>query len=96
MSSATGSLVVVHQPESGRFEIRIGDMLAVAENVRGVDELVLTRTFVPPALRGRGLAETLVRAALDFARAERLRVIPACSYVAAFVDRHPELVAPLR
>jgi predicted GNAT family acetyltransferase len=96
MSSATGSLVVVHQPESGRFEIRIGDMLAVAEYVRGVDELVLTRTFVPPALRGRGLAETLVRAALDFARAERLRVIPACSYVAAFVDRHPELVAPLR
>jgi predicted GNAT family acetyltransferase len=71
-------------------------MLAVAEYVRGVDELVLTRTFVPPALRGRGLAETLVRAALDFARAERLRVIPACSYVAAFVDRHPELVAPLR
>ncbi|MEY4005350.1 MAG: hypothetical protein RLZZ221_1446 [Verrucomicrobiota bacterium] len=96
MSSATGSLVVVHQPGSCRFEIRIGDALAVAEYVRGVDELVLTRTFVPPALRGRGLAETLVRAALDFARAERLRVIPACSYVAAFVDRHPELVAPQR
>lgn len=71
-------------------------MLAVAEYVRGVDELVLTRTFVQPALRGRGLAETLVRAALDFARAERLRVIPTCSYVAAFVDRHPELVARQR
>jgi len=69
-------------------------MLAVAEYVRGVDELVLTRTFVPPALRGRGLAEALVRAALDFARTERLRVIPACSYVAAFVERHPDLVAP--
>jgi len=36
----------------------------------------------------------LVRAALDFARTERLRVIPACSYVAAFVERHPDLVAP--
>lgn len=96
MTATTGLPVVVHQPGSCRFEIRIGDALAVAEYVRGVDELVLTRTFVPPALRGRGLAETLVRAALDFARAERLRVIPACSYVAAFVDRHPELVAPLR
>lgn len=94
MSASTGSLVVVHQPESGRFEISIGDMLAVAEYVRGVDELVLTRTFVPPALRGRGLAEALVRAALDFARTERLRVVPACSYVAAFVERHPDLVAP--
>ena len=94
MTATTGLPVVVHQPGSGRFEIRIGDMLAVAEYVRGVDELVLTRTFVPPALRGRGLAETLVRAALDFARTERLRVIPACSYVAAFVERHPDLVAP--
>ena len=94
MSASTGSLVVVHQPESGRFEISIGDMLAVAEYVRGVDELVLTRTFVPPALRGRGLTEALVCAALDFARTERLRVIPACSYVAAFVERHPDLVAP--
>ena len=69
-------------------------MLAVAEYVRGVDELVLTRTFVPPALRGRGLTEALVCAALDFARTERLRGVPACSHVAAFVERHPDLVAP--
>lgn len=96
MTATTGSPVVVHQPGYCRFEIRIGDALAVAEYVRGVDELVLTRTFVPPALRGRGLAETLVRAALDFARTERLRVLPACSYVAAFVERHPDLVAPSR
>ena len=94
MTATTGLPAVVHQPGSCRFEIRIGDALAVAEYVRGVDELVLTRTFVPPALRGRGLAEALVRAALDFARTERLRVVPACSYVAAFVERHPDLVAP--
>ena len=88
--------VVVHAPESGRFEIRLGDALAVAEYVRGEGEIVLTRTFVPPELRGRGLAERLVRAALEFARTERLRVVPACSYVSAFLERHPELVAPSR
>lgn len=93
MPAPDASPVVVHVPESRRFEIRFGDHLAVAEYVRGYDEIVLHHTLVPPELRGRGLAEQLVRAALEFARAERLRVIPACSYVAAFVERHPELVA---
>lgn len=96
MPTPEDSPVVLHAPESRRFEIRLGDALAVAEYVRGDGEIVLTRTFVPPELRGRGLAEQLVRAALAFARTERLRVVPACSYVAAFVERHPELVAPSR
>ncbi|MFM8334844.1 MAG: GNAT family N-acetyltransferase [Opitutaceae bacterium] len=94
MPTPGASPVVVHAPESRRFEIRLGEALAVAEYVRGEGEIVLTRTFVPPELRGRGLAERLVRAALEFARTERLRVVPACSYVAVFVERHPDLVAP--
>ncbi|MFM7750004.1 MAG: GNAT family N-acetyltransferase [Opitutaceae bacterium] len=96
MPKPEASPVVVHAPESRRFEIRLGDALAVAEYVRGDGEIVLTRTFVPPELRGRGLAEQVVRAALAFARSERLRVVPACSYVAAFMERHPDLVAPSR
>lgn len=94
MPTPEGSPVVLHVPESRRFEIRLGDALAVAEYVRGDRDIMLTRTFVPPELRGRGLAEQLVRTALEFARTERLRVVPACSYVAALIERHPELAAP--
>jgi predicted GNAT family acetyltransferase len=50
---------------------------------------------VPAALQGRGLAAALVQAALAWARAERLR--PTCSYVAAYMRRHPDtqdLLAP--
>ena len=39
---------------------------------------------------GRGVAGDLVKAALDYARAQGLRVVPACSYSAAYVQRHPE------
>ena len=85
---------VIHVPEARRFEIRSGNAVAVAEYVRGEGTLVFTHTYVPPELRGRGLAERVVRVALDYARAERLRVVPSCSYVAALVERHPELVAP--
>jgi len=93
MSDAVPISDVIHVPGSMRFEIRAGNAFAVAEYVRGEGTLILAHTFVPPELRGRGLAERLVRVALDYARAERLRVVPSCSYVAAFVERHPELVA---
>jgi predicted GNAT family acetyltransferase len=45
---------------------------------------------VPPELRGRGIAEQLVRAALADARTAGNKVVPACSYVAKFIERHHE------
>jgi len=47
-------------------------------------------TGVPAAIGGRGVAAALVRAALDHARGEGLKVVPACSYVAAYFKRHPQ------
>jgi predicted GNAT family acetyltransferase len=41
-------------------------------------------------MRGKGLAESLVRAALAWARAEKLKVVPQCSYVARFIELHAE------
>lgn len=52
--------------------------------------LHLIRTFVPPHLRGRGIGARLVKAALDHARAEGLRVTTSCWFVDAFLDRNPE------
>lgn len=52
--------------------------------------LVIDHTGVPAAIGGRGVAGDLVKAALDYARAQGLRVVPACSYSAAYVQRHPE------
>jgi predicted GNAT family acetyltransferase len=47
-------------------------------------------TYVPPDLRGRGIAAELTVRALAWARAEGLRVVPSCSYVSAFMAQHPE------
>jgi len=48
-------------------------------------------TFVPPELRGRRLAEQLVHAGFEYARAKGYRVIPTCSYVRRRVEQDPEL-----
>jgi predicted GNAT family acetyltransferase len=47
-------------------------------------------TYVPEELRGQGVAEKLVRHALDDAKRQGFRVIPSCPYVKRFVERHPE------
>lgn len=54
------------------------------------DTLDFSSTYVEPGRRGRGLAAEVVRAALDHARREGKRVIPSCSYVRAYLLRHPE------
>jgi hypothetical protein len=50
----------------------------------------ITHTGVPPAVEGRGIAAELVAAALAHARANGWKVRPICSYVQAYMRRHPE------
>ncbi|HEX7769455.1 MAG TPA: GNAT family N-acetyltransferase, partial [Dokdonella sp.] len=51
--------------------------------------MVIDHTEVPPAVGGRGIAGQLVRAAFETARRAGWRVHPACSYAAAWIQRHP-------
>ena len=47
-------------------------------------------TFTPPELRGQGIAEKIVRVALDYAKQNNFKIIPSCPYVAKFVASHSE------
>ncbi|MDH5539626.1 MAG: N-acetyltransferase, partial [Rhizobacter sp.] len=47
-------------------------------------------TEVAPALEGRGIAAALVQAALAHAGRAGLKVDPLCSYVRAYMRRHPD------
>jgi predicted GNAT family acetyltransferase len=48
------------------------------------------KTIVPPEIGGRGIAAQLVEALVADAREHGFKVNPACSYVAAKFDKHPE------
>jgi predicted GNAT family acetyltransferase len=54
------------------------------------DTLDLYSTFTPPQLRGKGLASLVVKAAFEYAKENKLNVIPTCSYVRWFVSQHKE------
>ena len=90
MSAPSNPIVVRHNVQENRFEADVSGELSVVEYEQRGTEMIMTHTFVPPQQRGQGIAEKIVRVALEHARTERLRVVPTCSYVAAFIRRHPE------
>lgn len=77
-------------PSDGRYDVPLEGGTAIADYIREGDTLLVTHTHVPPALRGRGAGAALVKALLDDARAQGLKVVPLCSFVAAYMRRHPE------
>jgi predicted GNAT family acetyltransferase len=81
---------VVHNTEASRFEAMVEDQRCVCQYRVYGRTMMLTHTGVPHALRGRGIAAELVRAALDHARAHGLKVRPDCSYAEVYMQRHPE------
>ncbi len=82
---------VRHNAAAHRYEVEVDGHLAVADYEIGADgRQVFTHTFVPTELRGKGLAEKLVRQGLTDAQAAGRKVVPACSYVAVFIERNPE------
>jgi predicted GNAT family acetyltransferase len=81
---------VVHNVALGRYEMPTEHGLAIAIYHQQGDSLIFTHTEVPPADEGRGHASRLVEAALKDTHRRGLKIVPACSFVAAFVRRHPE------
>jgi predicted GNAT family acetyltransferase len=82
---------VIDVPESDRFEIRDGDrVLGLAAYQRRGDTFVFHHTEVDPDAGQSGLGSTLVRAALDEVRSQGGSVVPSCSFVAGWIERHPD------
>jgi predicted GNAT family acetyltransferase len=81
---------VIHDQRQSRFALVATEGPAVCIYQIVGETMWLTHTEVHPDLQGRGIAAELVQAALDHARAQGLKVRPACSYVRTYMRRHPE------
>jgi predicted GNAT family acetyltransferase len=87
---------VTHNQAADRFEITVEGQLAELTYRRDSNRLMLTHTFVPESLRGRGIGSALVKAAIEEAIAEGSPVVPVCPFVRDWLERHPEVEARLQ
>ncbi|WP_266171834.1 GNAT family N-acetyltransferase [Dyella subtropica] len=84
------SIDIHHESVAHRFEASVEGVLCVLDYTLLHGILTITHTIVPEVVGGRGIAANLVKFALDHARAEHWKVVPACSYAEAWMRRHPE------
>ena len=78
-----------------RFEFEENGEVAYLEfDLDGSGWMTLWHTEVPPALRGRGVADTLARTALEYARDNKLKLDVICPVALNFHQQEPRVQGP--
>ncbi|RVW10601.1 N-acetyltransferase [Prescottella agglutinans] len=90
MSDELDAQPEVHS-DSRRYEIRVGNETAgFTEFVDSGDQRIFFHTEIDERFSGRGLASTLIRAALEDTTAHAKRIVPICPFVAGFLEKHDD------
>ena len=77
-------------PDAKRYELPIGDQIAVVTYNLSEPNLMITETLVPQALEGQGIATRLARHVIADARARGLLILPVCPFFSAYFQKHPD------
>ena len=85
-------LEITHNPRDHTFEVWIDGHLSKLDYIQDAKNFVIAHVGVYPEHRGQGVAGKIVEAGLRYARQNSLRVIPMCSYAAAYIRRNPQYI----
>ena len=82
---------VQHNIAEKRFEIIVDNLISIVDySIEPNGSLKITHTEVPKQLEGKGIAASLTKAILNYARDCSLKVRPICPYTKAYIERKPE------
>ena len=56
----------------------------------GESKIIIDHTEVDALLKGEGIGKDLVKAGVDFARQNNLKIIPLCPFAKAEFEKHAE------
>ena len=77
--------------DASRYElIEDGEVVGFADYRVNGGVVIFPHTVVNPERRGQGLGDILVTGALEDVRESGRRVVPACWFVAEFIDEHSQ------
>lgn len=78
-----------------RYELHIDGHVAYVEYNNVAGGRLVSKTLVPEALEGRGIAKRLAVHVLQDIRDKGLKILPTCTFFAAYIQKHPEEYADL-
>lgn len=76
--------------ERHRYELPVGDEVAVVVYNLSDRNLMITETLVPEALEGQGIASRLAKHVIADARERSLLILPVCPFFSGYLQKHPE------
>ena len=89
MQFITMNTGVIH--EKNRFYKKVDGLDCELEYfIYDNDTIDFYHTYVPEPLRGKGLAMEIIQEGLDYAVENNYKIVPSCSAVKKFIDRHPK------
>lgn len=88
----TADDAVVHNAEDrSRYELELdGQIIGIADYRDDGERIVIPHTEITPHRRGQGWGDVLVAGVLDDIRDRGRTVVPACWFVAAFIEQHAD------
>ena len=85
---------ITNNESLSRLEVPVQGGLATLRYRIEDGSIWLLHVEVPRESEGRGIASELSRFALELAKRRNLKPVPVCSFVAAYLHRHPEFSTP--
>lgn len=83
---------IIHRKKSQRFFLKIGrGKASYLKYTIGGNRMSIDSTYTPKEFRGRGYAGKLMKAAIEFAKENNLKIVPNCTYAQYYFEKHPEL-----
>ncbi|ELP5729367.1 N-acetyltransferase [Vibrio vulnificus] len=83
--------LVTRDVESDLYRVHLhGEHYATVRYRLEENTMAITSTHIPEQLRGAGYGKVMMEALLAEIEARGYKVIPVCSYVKHYLDRHPQ------
>lgn len=79
--------------KKGKFYIMINDVqeAEMTYTWAGTEKIIIDHTEVNEALKGKNAGKQLVMKAVEFARAQNIKIIPLCPFARSVFQRIPEI-----
>lgn len=81
---------IINNKTNGQFEYRTADYQALLTYRMRDKTMYLMHTKVPDELSGKGIASTLAKKALEFAKSNNYKIAVLCPFVTNYVKKHSE------